>query len=147
MSGQVDITALIPHQGRMCLLGRVVSWDKVRIRCAADSHRAPGNPLRGATGLLAVCGIEYAAQAAGVHSGLLATAGRAVTAPKAGYLANVKEVTWTVDRLDQIEDELLIDAEMLISGNGRSIYEFVLTAQGRTLVQGRVAVALEGGGA
>jgi len=144
MTTTIDIASLIPHQGAMCLLERVVSWDDERIRCAASNHRDPLHPLRSASGLLAACGIEYAAQAIAVHGSLTAAHDKEFSPPKLGYLANAKDVTWSVDRLDEIEGELTIDAEKLISEGGRSIYEFVISAQDRMLVQGRVAVVLEG---
>ena len=144
MTTTIDIASLIPHQGAMCLLERVVSWDDERIRCAASNHRDPQHPLRGASGLLAACGIEYAAQAIAVHGSLTAAHDKEFSPPKLGYLANAKDVAWSVDRLDEIEGELTIDAEKLISEGGRSIYEFVISAQDRMLVQGRVAVVLEG---
>lgn len=137
----IDIAALIPHQGSMCLLHEVLSWDQDRICCSAISHRDPQHPLRTADGLLSVCGIEYGAQAIAVHGGLLAAGAQA---PSAGYLANAKDVSWTVERLDHIDDDLIVEATKLISESGRSIYEFTLSAQGNILVQGRVAVVLEG---
>ncbi|HXD52458.1 MAG TPA: hydroxymyristoyl-ACP dehydratase, partial [Burkholderiales bacterium] len=79
-----------------------------------------------------------------VHGGLTAALDQEFTPPKLGYLANAKDVAWSVNRLDAIEGELMIDAEKLISESGRSIYEFVISAQDRMLVQGRVAVVLEG---
>lgn len=144
MLTQVDIPSLIPHQRKMCLLEAVVSWDEIRIRCRATDHRNPQHPLRGESGLLAVCGVEYAAQAIAVHGGLIAANNQAFRAPAGGYLANAKEVTWTVDRLDDIEAELIVDAEQLISEGGRSIYSFSVSAGGDALVQGRVAVVLAG---
>jgi predicted hotdog family 3-hydroxylacyl-ACP dehydratase len=149
MLTQIDIPSLIPHQRGMCLLDAVVSWDDTRIRCRASGHRNPLHPLRGEFGLPAVCGIEYAAQAIAVHGGLMAADkmsadNPAFGAPAVGYLANAKDVTWTVDRLDDLEADLLIDAEQLISESGRSIYAFSLSAGGRALMQGRVAVVLEG---
>jgi predicted hotdog family 3-hydroxylacyl-ACP dehydratase len=145
MKEQIDIAALIPHHGAMCLLEYVLSWDASRIRCSASSHRHPAHPLRDADGLPIACGIEYAAQAVAVHGGLLAAqSDSGARAPASGYLANAKDVIWTVDRLDDIADELLVDAEQLISEGGRSIYTFVLSAGGRRLMQGRVAVVLGG---
>ena len=46
MLGREAIAALIPHQGAMCLLERVIEWDKDRIVLATSTHRAPDNPLR-----------------------------------------------------------------------------------------------------
>lgn len=142
MTLPIDIATLIPHQGSMCLLAGVVSWDNERIRCYAVSHRDPHNPLRltDPTGLPALSAIEYGAQAVAVHGGLLAQGGK----PRAGYLANAKNVRWFIERLDQVEDDLTVDAEKLISEGGRSIYEFSVSAQGRLLACGQVAVVLDG---
>jgi predicted hotdog family 3-hydroxylacyl-ACP dehydratase len=140
----IKISSLIPHQGAMCLLDEIVSWDETHIRCSTATHRDPGNPLRGHAGLLSVCGIEYAAQAVAVHGGLLQRKSDGFQAPASGYLANAKDVSWTVDRLDDIVSDLLVEAEQMISEGGRSIYAFKLTSDGRLLMQGRVAVVLEG---
>ncbi len=131
----------------MCLLEEVASWDDVRIRCITSGHRNPLHPLRGESGLPAICGIEYAAQAIAVHGGLVAANKPSFCAPTVGYLANAKDVVWTVDRLDDIETDLSVEAEQLISESGRSIYAFTLSADGRILMQGRVAVVLEGAAA
>ncbi|MBV8665952.1 MAG: 3-hydroxylacyl-ACP dehydratase [Burkholderiaceae bacterium] len=139
----INIASLIPHQGAMCLLERVLEWDATRIRCSAISHRDPQHPLRTAAGLPAACGIEYAAQAVAVHGGLLAPqAGAPESAPIAGYLANARDVSWNVDRLDDLSGELAVEAEQLISEGGRSIYAFSLSHAGEIVMQGRVAVSL-----
>ena len=67
---QAWIAAHIPHQGTMCLLDEVVSWDEARIACRASSHRAPDHPLRTHGRLGAACGIESAAQAMAVLGAL-----------------------------------------------------------------------------
>ena len=46
MLSREAIAALVPHQGAMCLLDRALEWDAARIICEAESHAAPGNPLR-----------------------------------------------------------------------------------------------------
>jgi hypothetical protein len=45
--------------------------------------------------------------------------------------------------LDDIAGDLLVEGEQLISEGGRSIYAFTLSAEGRELMRGRVAVVLE----
>lgn len=40
------IAARVPHQGSMCLLGRVLDASPEGIRCAADSHHTPDHPMR-----------------------------------------------------------------------------------------------------
>ena len=108
------IAALIPHDGAMCLLDGVLAWDRTSITCAASSHRAPDNPLAAGCRLDAVCGVEYAAQAMAVHGGLVGNGRR----PAAGYLASLRDVTCSVDRLDLLEGDLLVTAELLIEDAG-----------------------------
>lgn len=133
------IQAHIPHKHDMCLLEQVVEWDEQRVRCRAVSHRHPDNPLRSHGRLAAVCGIEYAAQAMAVHGALLASE---KGAPRAGYLASVRNTVLHVKRLDDIEADLLIEAERF-SGDGNNVlYDFSVTAQDRLLLSGRAAVVI-----
>ena len=106
-----DIARVIPHAGSMCLLDRVVHWDAAKIRCTSTTHRDPENPMRVGGQLPAMCGIEYAAQAMAVHGGLSGVGGK----PKAGYLASLRDVACRKNRLDDIEGELIVDAEKLLS--------------------------------
>jgi len=71
-----QIQALIPHQGTMCLLDRVLAWSAAEITCTASSHLAPRNPLRRDGRLGAICGIEYGLQAAALHGALVQSAGK-----------------------------------------------------------------------
>src|ERR1700747_1616723 len=107
----------IPHKGRMCLLDEVLAWDARRIRCRSATHRATDNPLRSHGRLGAACGIEYAAQAMAVHGALVAASAplertvssnaRASIGPAIGYLASVRNVVLCVERLDDIEADLI----------------------------------------
>lgn len=67
------IAAHVPHQGRMCLLERVLAWDETHIVCEAIGHADPAHPLRDAGRLGAAIGVEYAAQAMAVHGALIDT--------------------------------------------------------------------------
>ncbi len=135
------IAARIPHSGTMCLLDGVLEWDAGHIRCEATSHRASDNPLRSNGCLHAACGIEYAAQAMAVHGALCNSDGGR---PRAGFLASVRSVELTVDRLDDIAASLDVAAERL-GGDGSSVlYGFVVSSAGRRLLAGRAAVILDG---
>lgn len=127
----------------MCLLDTVAEWSPERIRCAAMSHRSPGNPLRADGRLGAVCGVEYAAQAMAVHGALLAPAGRE---PRQGYLASVRGVELHAERLDDLEGDLDVEAERLSGDDNNVLYRFELRGGGRLLVSGRAAVILDAGG-
>lgn len=139
--GREELCGLIPHAGSMCLLDGVEAWDAKRIVCHSRSHAATDNPLRSAGALAAVHGIEYAAQATAVHGGLLARE-RGEASP-AGLLAAVRGVILHVERLDDIESPLRVEAVELMRSGGSFIYEFSLTANGRALLDGRLTVMAE----
>jgi len=140
-----DIARRIPHQGRMCLLERVTSWDMERITCEATSHLDADNPLRVHGRLGAACGIEYAAQAMAVHGALVSElqAAAAGGPPKAGYLVSVRGVDMHVARLDDLGMPLTLRAERS-SGNAASIlYGFTVHAGAALLLSGRAVVMLD----
>ena len=134
-----DIERLIPHAGAMCLLDRVERWDDKSIRCSSRTHREPENPLRAGGRLPAVCGIEYAAQAMAVHGGLM----RGGATPRAGYLASVRDVACSRERLDDLEGDLVVEAERVMGDEDRVIYEFRVLAGGAVVLSGRAAVVLD----
>ena len=137
---RAGIAGLIPHSGAMCLLDGVVAWDALRIRCTSHSHFDPHNPLRADGRLPALCAIEYAAQAMAVHGGL---AGSISAPPRAGFLASVRGVIINRDRFDDLEEELIVDAETNLGDAGRVIYQFAVHAGGLPIVSGRAAVVLD----
>jgi len=135
----------VPHRGTMCLLDRLVEWDAERIECVAGGHRDPAHPLRSRSGLMACAAIEYAAQAAALHGGLLARASGALPSP--GYLASAREVRLTAWRLDDLPaaagDLLRIVAERQAGDAGRLLYAFRVEHDGREIASGRLAVVLD----
>jgi predicted hotdog family 3-hydroxylacyl-ACP dehydratase len=138
---KMDIARLIPHAGAMCLLEEVTAWDEISIRCTAVSHRDPANPLREAGRLAAVCGVEYAAQAMAVHGGLASGGKR----PAAGYLASVRDLTCHAGRLDNVAEDLIVEAEKLMGEGINVIYGFTVRAGDRELLSGRAAVIIDAG--
>jgi predicted hotdog family 3-hydroxylacyl-ACP dehydratase len=140
----------------MCLLDEVLSWDASRIRCRSGSHRASDNPLRAHGRLGAACGIEYAAQAMAVHGALIAasapltstmsTSLRGSIGAAVGYLASVRNVTLYVERLDDLEADLIATAER-ITGDGRTVlYEFAVASDVRPLLSGRASIVFDTSG-
>ncbi|MFC5430613.1 hotdog family protein [Paraburkholderia denitrificans] len=146
--GRDWIAAHIPHAGSMCLLDEVVTFDDERIRCTATSHLDAANPLRANGRLAAVCGIEYAAQAMAVHGAVVGAApgampGSARERPRVGYLASVRSVEAYVERLDDLDAPLTIEAER-VSGDTRTIlYRFAIHCGARLILAGRAAVMLD----
>lgn len=139
------IEALVPHRGAMCLLDRMVAWDPARIECVATNHRDSSHPLRTRTGLMASAAIEYAAQAAALHGGLVAQASGASALP--GYLASARDVRLSAWRLDDLPaaavDELQVVAERQAGDAARLLYAFSVAHDGLEIAAGRLAVFLD----
>ncbi len=134
------LAALMPHAGAMVLLDQVVHWDGDGIVCRARSHLDPANPLRHAGRLAALCGIEYALQAAALHGGLVAGG----TAQRAGYAASLRGVTLLADRLDDPAlGALEVAARLEAQERFGMVYSFTVSSEGGTLLlSGRASVAL-----
>lgn len=124
----------------MCLLERVLDWDAQHIRCAASSHHAPDHPLRDEGRLGISAAIEYAAQAMAVHGVLLAGNGQALGV---GYLASVRDVRLHAQWLDQQRGPLRVNARRLSGNETLVLYQFELTTEGRSLIEGRASVVLD----
>lgn len=138
MLAREEILGLIPHQGAICLLDAVISWDARQLLAASRSHRSASNPLRLDGRLRAVHLCEYGAQAMAVHGGLLARAeGRRATP---GLLVSLREVAFHVEYLDDLPGELLVHAERLHATDVSWQYGFRVTHAGTLLAEGRAAV-------
>lgn len=124
----------------MRLLERVESWDESTIRCLAVSHRDPANPLRRDARLDVVAGLEYAAQAMGVHVGLLN--GRSPEGESIGYVGGVRDVTFHIDRLDDGSGDLTVDAARLFADHRSFMYRFALSCDGQEVLTGRASIFL-----
>jgi predicted hotdog family 3-hydroxylacyl-ACP dehydratase len=136
--GRDWIAAHLPHQGRMSLLGEIVSWDAQGLRARATSHRDADNPLRRGDALPIACGIEYGAQAVAAHGALVSegTSG-------AGFLASVRSVVFHATRLDDQDGDLDIAVEQLGAVAGGMLYRFSVASEGRELLEGRLAIVLD----
>jgi len=124
----------------MCLLDGVLECDAQHIRCITSTHRAADNPLRSGDVLLALCGIEYAAQAMAVHGAWDAKFGKK---PRAGYLVALRDVACDKMRLDDIDDDLIVDAEKIMGDEARVIYQFSIHAGSSRVMSGRATVVLD----
>ncbi|MGQ0694181.1 MAG: hypothetical protein ACT4OL_01225 [Nitrospiraceae bacterium] len=111
------------------------------IDCRAMSHRSPDNPLRHGTGLSAMAGLEYAAQAMGVHVGLLNPEWS--REGLVGYIGAVRDVTIGRARLDDLPGHLTIEANRLLEGDHSFMYQFRLSAEGIDIMTGRASIFLK----
>jgi predicted hotdog family 3-hydroxylacyl-ACP dehydratase len=134
---------LIPHTGRMCLISALVDWDVERIDCRSDSHRSPDNPLRHQGMLHGVHTIEYGAQAAAIHAGLIGRQRR--NPPGPAVLAGASRVDIRATRLDDLPGPLEIQARCVLGLGGNAVYTFVVVHAGKELAQGRLMLVRPGG--
>src|SRR5262245_34731073 len=139
---KTEIRTLIPHSDLMCLLDEVVQWNDRWIECVSNTHRDPANPLRRQGALSAVHAFEYGAQAAAIHGGLRARAAGTIASP--GYLAALRDGRLYVTRLDYIHLPLRISATRIYGEGANTIYEFVLSAAGVVVAEGRVTIVERG---
>ena len=136
--GTVPISSLIPQQGAMCLLERVVAWDERRVVLETDTHRLPSNPLRVADKLRAIHLCEYGAQAMAVH-GALQTGSRTAAD---GMLVAMRSVAFTRDWIHDLPSSLKVEAECLQHDATSLQYSFRVTHRDELLAEGRAAVIL-----
>jgi predicted hotdog family 3-hydroxylacyl-ACP dehydratase len=134
------ILALIPHQGSMCQLDAVLSWDPHRIHCRSERHRAADQPLRRHGRLRCVHLCEFGAQAMALHGGLLAREQGGIARP--GLLVSLRGVQLQRDFVDQLPGALDVEAELLLASAGSWQYGFRVGHAGTPLAEGRAAVML-----
>jgi len=125
----------------MRLLQAVERWDESSITCWASSHRDFANPLRHRGLLPAVAGLEYAAQAMGVHVGLVGHTTR--TEGVIGYVGGVRDLVLAVERLDDLPDDFCIEARRLTEGANSVMYQFRITAGAHEVMTGRASIFLK----
>ena len=140
--GKQALCALIPHDGRMCLLEGVVSWNDREIHCVALSHTSADNPLRRDGRLAPVHLLEYGAQAMAVHGGLRAASPDDRAA--AGYLAALRDVKLPRQSLECIASPLQVFAQMIAFMDDSCIYRFRISADDVELAHARATVMTPG---
>jgi len=139
MLAKTDWAQLIPHQGAMCLLDAVQSWDAATIHATTVGHASADHPLRGKDGLHAVNLVEYGAQAMAVHSALLLR-DRGVMEARQGRLVSVRDVALSVEFVDGLDGHLDVHAQCLYADDTGAQYAFRVEHRGQVLASGRAAV-------
>ena len=126
----------------MCLLESVEDWNDLTVSCLTTTHRDPRNPLRFKGRLTIAAGLEYAAQAMGVHVGLVNDGGQ--RARNVGLVGAVRDVVFTTDRLDDLEGQLLVNATRLVQGEQGYMYHFTVAHGNSKLIEGRASIFIKG---
>ncbi|MFC4526138.1 phosphotransferase [Dyella halodurans] len=139
MLAKTDWAHLIPHQGAMCLLDAVLAWDATSIHATSRGHASVDHPLRAQDRLHAVNLVECGAQAMAVHSALL-TRDRGVLEPRRGRLVSVRDVTLTVEFVDELDGHLDVHVQCLYADDTGAQYAFRVEHRGHVLASGRAAV-------
>ena len=135
-----EIYSLAPHAGQSFLLTEMLDYDEHEITCRATSHRDPNNPLRAHGHLHAIAGIEYCGQAIAIHNTL--TDPLAQGKARIGFFGSLSDVKLQKLRLDDIEEDLIIRCECLISSPKRILYRFELGTTTESILSGRASLVL-----
>jgi predicted hotdog family 3-hydroxylacyl-ACP dehydratase len=122
----------------MCLLDSVETWDDTTISCRTSTHRDQRNPLRARGRLTVSAGLEYAAQAMGAHVGLVDGSRRSEN--QIGYVGGVRDVTFSVTRLDDLAGDLTVDATRMVEGENSYMYRFTVSHSGLAIIEGRASI-------
>lgn len=136
----LEIAALIPHAGTMCLLDSMQIASETEIVCSAVSHRDHDNPLRSHGRLGAAVAVEYAAQAMALHGSIL-NADRDIPA-QGGRLINVRHLILHCARFDDLASPLTVRATRLMGDVANVIYSFEVSADVQLIATGRAGVML-----
>jgi predicted hotdog family 3-hydroxylacyl-ACP dehydratase len=123
-------------------LNELISWDTTHIKCTANSHVSPDNPLKFKNNLTSIAAIEYAGQVMALHGGLLASADDAGKRPRKGYLASLREIVISRELINDASNDLLIEVELLMGDSDSSLYSFSVSTSGEPVISGRAAVKL-----
>ena len=122
----------------MCLLDSVETWDDTTISCRTSTHRDQRNPLRAHGRLTVSAGLEYAAQAMGAHVSLVDGSWR--NENQIGYVGGVRDVTFSVNRLDDLAGDLTVDATRMVEGENSYMYRFTVSHSGLAIIEGRASI-------
>jgi predicted hotdog family 3-hydroxylacyl-ACP dehydratase len=117
--GREQIEPLLPHSGVMLLIDEVTGFDDHGVVCLSRRHRDHANPLRRAGRLSSLHAVEFAAQAAAIHGGLMSQGG---TAPLRA-LAAIRRACFHRARLDDLEGDLTVEARVVLLDAHAAIYQ------------------------
>ena len=142
--GQEQIGSLLPHGPGMRLVDQIIRFDHESLVARTWRHLDLDNPLRRSCGMLPIsAGIEFAGQVTALHGAL--TDDSKPSSPKQGFLVMARDVTWQVERLDQIRTELEITVTLISRNELSAMYQFHIQAgTGLALMTGRIAVYFQG---
>jgi len=130
-----DLDALVPHRGRMRLLGRVLSHSPEETRCSVDLERSELFFDRDGS-VPAFVAIEYMAQCAAAHAGLAAAHG---SSPRIALLLGSRRLQLHAERFHPGQ-QLCVEARHHRGEAGLVAFDCAVrdTESDRTLAEGRL---------
>lgn len=135
------ICDLIPHTGSMCLLDTVTAWDQGSIRCTAISHRQISNPFIDSAGyaMSSAILVEYGAQAAAVHAGLLQ---QGMAGNGTAYIGAVKNLKFHHKKVSRDIETLLVTAQCELNSREGAIYTIECGDDSDVIISARIVLVL-----
>jgi predicted hotdog family 3-hydroxylacyl-ACP dehydratase len=138
-----DWMEYLPHGPAMRMLEQVTLIDEDQIRCTVIRHRDPSNPMRQEGRLGSACGLEIAAQAMALHSIWLAMKSKEIPSEEkkgGGMLTSVRDLNLSIQRLDDIAQDLNVHAIRQAGDDRGALYSFEICAPSSgILVSGRAS--------
>ena len=141
MLSQKEIQDLLPHGDGMCMIECVEHWEENAIVCTSANVQSNDNPLLEEKYLSSICLLEYAAQAAAIHAGLLQSgAKRTLSEGHAAYVGGIKNIEVAMPQLTSEMKDVTIEANIeLLTDNG-AIYNFTAKSLDKLIVSGRLTL-------
>ena len=135
--GRDEITRLVPHGERMCMIDQVTSWNEGEIVATTSSHSREDNPLVEGGRMDAVVLVEYGAQTAAIHSALLKSG---FGSRRPAYLGSIRKLYLFTEDIDVDVGELNIRAQRIFTAINGVIYDIAVCAEENELVSGRIVL-------
>jgi len=127
---------LVPHAGAMLMIDGVKAYDDRSICCESLRHQAVDNPLRRDGKLSAHHGIEFAAQAAAVHGGLINDGKKAPLRA----LAAVRKASFSRPWIHDLPGRLEIAANLVMLDQRAAVYQSSLHHEGEEIASMRLTL-------
>jgi predicted hotdog family 3-hydroxylacyl-ACP dehydratase len=124
----LSIEALLPHRGRMLLLGEILQADKAE---AISRQRVNKRwPLCDGERVNAIVLIELVAQTAGICNGIDRMATHGAEADRKGWLVGIKKASLSIDHLP-------VGAEIVVKAKNHFVFDSFREIGGTAHMEGR----------
>ena len=153
-----EIHALLPHGQSMSMIDEVTQWDDSQITCISKAHLRKNNPLSDGTPSSTIILVEYAAQSAAIHAGLLQeeqlqeglvqegllqeSQGKTLSGSQAAYIGSLKNIEMHQQTIANSVSLISIKATIELLTSTGAIYDFSAYGDETLLIEGRLLLAL-----